>query len=74
MTRDVALTNTFAECSNARTVFEEGPPVVDPRSMFPPLTDKYKKQLTQLLEGKPVPDGMVKVIDKVVRLVGIFKR
>ena len=42
--------------------------------MFPPLTDKYKKQLTQLLEGKPVPDGMVKVIDKVVRLVGIFKR
>ncbi|MGH8445107.1 MAG: aldehyde dehydrogenase family protein [Solimonas sp.] len=66
--------NTFAECSNARTVFEEGPPVVDPRTLFPPLTDKYKKQLTQLLDGKPVPAGMVKVIDKVVRVVGLFKR
>ncbi|HEY9544526.1 MAG TPA: aldehyde dehydrogenase family protein [Solimonas sp.] len=66
--------NTFAECSNARTVFEEGPKVVDPRTMFPPLTDKYKKQLTQLLEGKPVPAGMVKTIDKVVRFVGLFKR
>ncbi|NKF20910.1 aldehyde dehydrogenase family protein [Solimonas marina] len=66
--------NTFAECSNARTVFEEGPPVVDPRTMFPPLTDKYKKQLTQLLDGKPVPDGMVRVIDRVVRTVGLFKR
>lgn len=66
--------NTFAECSNARTVFEEGAPVVDPRTMFPPLTDKYKKQLTQLLEGKPVPAGMVKLIDKVVRVVGVFKR
>lgn len=66
--------NTFAECSNARTVFEEGPKVVDPRTMFPPLTDKYKKQLTQLLEGKPVPDAMVKTIDKVVRFVGLFKR
>jgi aldehyde dehydrogenase (NAD+) len=66
--------NTFAECSNARTVFEEGPAVVDPRTMFPPLTDKYKKQLTQLLDGKPVPDGMVKLIDKIVRFVGLFKR
>lgn len=65
--------NTFAECSNARTVFEEGPKVVDPRTMFPPLTDKYKKQLTQLLDGKPVPTGMVKLIDKVIRFVGLFK-
>src|SRR3546814_18191956 len=63
--------NTFAECSNARTVFEEGPKVVDPRTMFPPLTDKYKKQLTQLLEGKPVPAGMVTTTDKVVRFVEI---
>lgn len=66
--------NTFAECSNARTVFEEGPKVVDPRTMFPPLTDKYKKQLTQLLDGKPVPARMVRTIDRVVRFVGLFKR
>jgi len=65
--------NTFNECSNARAVMEEGPPVIPPRSMFPPLTDKFKKQMTQMLEGKPVPKGMVKVIDGVVRLVGKFK-
>lgn len=65
---------TFAECSNARAIVEEGPAVIDPRSVFPPLTDKYKKQLAQLIEGKPVPSWMVKLIDRVVRFVGIFKR
>ncbi len=66
--------NTFNELSNARTVFEEGPPVMNVRDTFPPLTDKFKKQMVQLLEGKPVPAGMVKVIDRVVRTVGLFKR
>jgi aldehyde dehydrogenase (NAD+) len=66
--------NTFNECSNARAVVEEGPPVIDPRTMFPPLTDKYKQQLTQLLEGKPVPPGVVRVIDGIMRFVGLFKR
>lgn len=65
---------TFNECSNGRAVVEEGPPVIDPRSMFPPLTPKYKKQLTQLIEGKPVPPWMVRVIDALVRVAGLFKR
>jgi aldehyde dehydrogenase (NAD+) len=65
---------TFAECSNARAIVEEGPPVIEPRSMFPPLTDKYKKQLNQLIEGRPVPPWMVRLIDRIVRFVGLFKR
>lgn len=66
--------HTFNECSNARAVVEEGPPLMDPRTLFPPLTDKYKKQLVQLLEGKPVPEGMVRAIDRVMRFFGSFKR
>lgn len=65
---------TFNECSNGRAIVEEGPPVIEPRSMFPPLTDKYKKQLTQLIDGKPVPPWMVKLIDGIVRFVGLFKK
>lgn len=65
---------TFNECSNGRAIVEEGPPVIEPRSMFPPLTDKYKRQLGQLIDGKPVPPWMVRVIDTVVRVVGLFKR
>lgn len=65
---------TFNECSNGRAIVEEGPPVIEPRSLFPPLTDKYKAQLTQLIEGKPVPPWMVRVIDGIVRFVGLFKR
>jgi len=64
---------TFLECSNQRAVMEEGPALMNPRDVFPPMTDKYKKQLTQLLEGKPVPPGMVKVIDGIMRFVGKFK-
>lgn len=66
--------HTFNECSNARAVVEEGPALIDPRTMFPPLTDKYKQQLTQLLDGKPVPQGLVRVIDSVMRFVGLFKK
>lgn len=65
---------TFAECSNARAIVEEGPPVIDPRSLFPPLTEKYKRQLRQLIEGRPVPPWMVRMIDRIVRIAGLFKR
>lgn len=65
---------TFNECSNGRAIMEEGPPVIDPRSAFPPLTDKFKKQMGQLIDGKPVPGWMVKLIDGIVRVVGLFKR
>jgi aldehyde dehydrogenase (NAD+) len=68
--------NTFAECSNARAVVEEGPALGDPRAMFPPLTDKYKKQLAQLLnhEGPVLPDRVVRLIDRLIKLKGAFSR
>jgi aldehyde dehydrogenase (NAD+) len=66
--------HTFNECSNARAVVEEGPPLIDPRSLLPPLTDKYKRQLQQLLDGKPVPPAMVRMIDALMRFAGQFKR
>lgn len=65
---------TFNEASNARAIVEEGPPVIDPRTLFPPLTDKYKQQLTQLIDGKPVPPAMVGVINGIVKFVGLFKK
>jgi aldehyde dehydrogenase (NAD+) len=66
--------NTFAECSNARAIIEDGAAVGDPRGMFPPLTDKYKKQLRQLLdkEGSVLPDGVVRFIDRLLKLRGGF--
>jgi aldehyde dehydrogenase (NAD+) len=65
---------TFNECSNARSVVEEGPPLIDPRSLFPPLTDKYKKQLGSLIDGKPVPEAVVKIINAAMKFFGLFKR
>lgn len=65
--------HTFNEASNARAIVEEGPPVVPPSSVMPPLTAKYKKQLNQLIEGKPVPPAMVKAINGIVKFVGLFK-
>ena len=64
--------HTFAECSNARAIVEEGPAVGDPRAMFPPLTDKYKKQLRMLLDkqGPVLPDFAVRTIDRLLKLRG----
>lgn len=64
---------TFNECSNARSIIEEGPPVINPRDTLPPVTDKFKKQMGQLIDGKPVPGALVKTIDAVVKFVGKFK-
>ncbi len=65
---------TFSECSNARTIVEEGPPVGDPRGMFPPLSDKFKKQVSSLLnkEGPVLPDRVVRLIDRLLKLRGGF--
>ena len=67
--------NTFAECSNARAIVEEGPPLGDPRMMFPPLSDKYKKQLQSLLDREgPIPDIVVKGISAMIKLGSMFSR
>lgn len=67
--------NTFAECSNARTIVEDGPPLGDPRMMFPPLSEAYKKQLNLLLDkGSPIPGPMLGVVHRLVRLPLMFSR
>ncbi len=66
---------TFLECSNARAVVEEGPPVGDPNIMFPPYSDKYKKMIAQLL-GKEIkmPDAAINAINGLIRFTSMFKR
>jgi aldehyde dehydrogenase (NAD+) len=64
---------TFNECSNPRAIVEEGPPLQDPREMFPPLTDKYKKQLSGLVTAeKPIPSFVVPMITAVIKLRTLF--
>jgi aldehyde dehydrogenase (NAD+) len=65
---------TFEACSNPRTIFEDGPPVGDPRGMFPPLSDKFKKQVSTLLnkDGPVLPDRVVRLIDRLLKLRGGF--
>lgn len=66
--------HTFNECSNARSIVVDGPAVGDPRMYVAPLGDKYKKQINQLLTGKPVPQGIVKVIQGVLKFKALFSR
>ncbi|MDR3416834.1 MAG: aldehyde dehydrogenase family protein [Nevskia sp.] len=66
--------HTFNECSNARSVVEDGPALGDPRMYVPPLTDKYKKQLAGLLTQKPVPQAVVGLIHGVLRLKARFSK
>lgn len=65
--------NTFLEASNARGVIEDGPVVGKLREQFPPLTDKYKKQLSDLLALKsPMPRWVIAIIHGVLRLRHTF--
>ena len=66
--------HTFNECSNARSIVVDGPAVGDPRMYVAPLGDKYKKQINQLLTGKPVPQGIVKVIQRVLKFKALFSK
>jgi aldehyde dehydrogenase (NAD+) len=62
---------SFAEASNARAIIEDGAPTGDPRAMFPPLSDKYKKQVSMLLgkDGPVLPTAALGPINRVVKLV-----
>ena len=66
---------SFLECSNARAVVEEGPPITDPNLMFPPYSEKYKKMIGQMLQ-KPVhlPNAAINAINRVIRITTAFKR
>lgn len=66
---------TFLECSNARSVVEEGPPVGDPNIMFPPYSDKYKKMIAQLLSKEiKMPDAAINLINGIIKVTSAFKR
>ncbi|MBI2384275.1 MAG: aldehyde dehydrogenase family protein [Gammaproteobacteria bacterium] len=66
---------TFAECSNARSVVEEGPPLGDPNMFFPPYTEKYKKMVASMLgRSLVVPDGVVRAINGIIKLGSPFRR
>ena len=66
--------HSFNEASNARTIVEEGPAVIDPRAMLPPFPEKMEGVMTRLIEGKPIPGIVVYALNYVVRFLGLFKR
>jgi len=66
---------TFQETSNARSVVEEGPAVMDIKMLLPPYQAKYKKMIDDML-AKPVnvPQPIVNGIHKMVRMRTIFSK
>ena len=61
--------SSFLECSNARSVVEDGPGLGDPYMMFPPYSDKYKEAISWMLnKGVNVPDGMLNFIAGVLKM------
>lgn len=65
---------SFLECSNARAVVEEGPPITDPKLMFPPYSPKYKKMIGDLL-AKPVnlPNWGINAINGLIKVTSTLK-
>jgi aldehyde dehydrogenase (NAD+) len=58
---------TFLECSNARSVVEDGKGLGDPNMMFPPYSPKYAQALDWMLKKSlNVPAGMLKAINALV--------
>lgn len=67
--------SSFAEASNARSIIEEGPAIMDPNMMFPPYDDKYKKMVNDMLtKTVKVPDTVIKAINGVIKLRSVFSR
>jgi aldehyde dehydrogenase (NAD+) len=67
--------STFAECSNARSVVEEGPALMDPKLFMPPYGDKYRKMVDDML-SKPVniPNAVVNIINSLIKFKSLFSR
>jgi aldehyde dehydrogenase (NAD+) len=67
--------SSFLECSNARSVVEDGMGLGDPYMMFPPYSDKYKEAINWMLTKTiNVPGSVLKAINGVLKLVSSFKR
>ncbi len=66
---------TFLECANARSVVEDGPPVGDPKLMFPPYSDKYKKMVGDLFK-RPIimPAALIGAINGMIKVVSLFRK
>lgn len=59
---------TFLECSNARSVVEDGKGLGDPNMMFPPYSAKYQQAIDWMLnKGVNMPAGVLKAIHGIVR-------
>lgn len=66
---------TFAEASNARSVVEEGPPMMNPRLFFPPYQPKYRDMIEKmLLKSVHMPNGMINFINGIVAVRKFFSR
>lgn len=66
---------TFAEASNARSVMEEGPAIMDPDLMVPPYSDKYQKMVDDMLaKSIKMPDAAINAINGVIKLRSLFSR
>ncbi|MEQ9737145.1 MAG: aldehyde dehydrogenase family protein [Algiphilus sp.] len=66
---------TFLECSNQRSIVEEGPPVGDPNMMYPPYSDKFKKMMGSMFDRPlAVPDAVVRGINGLIKVTSVFKR
>jgi aldehyde dehydrogenase (NAD+) len=58
---------TFLECSNARSVVEDGKGLGDPNMMFPPYSPKYRQALDWMLhKGVHLPAPVLRAINAVV--------
>jgi len=67
--------STFLECSNARSVVEDGPGLGDPDMMFPPYSEKYRQAVAWMLSKElNVPGGVIRAINAVLGLKARFSR
>ena len=66
---------SFLECSNMRSVVEDGPGIGDPDMMFPPYSDKYKEAIGWMLnKGVNLPDSVLNAVGGILKVTSIFSR
>ena len=59
---------SFIECSNVRSVVEDGKGIGNPNIMFPPYSADYQKAIAWMLSKTlNIPNGVLNFIDRVVK-------
>lgn len=67
--------STFAESSNARSIVEEGPDLMDPNLFFPPYQPKYNKMIDDMLvKSFHMPDAVINGINGMIRAGSVFRK